>query len=342
MKKIITAITACQFLSLLLAIYLAAASNAGPVLRNLDHAILSPESEKVTLQLNGSYSPTIFTLKGETPRIVLDFPGMIQARTVANSTQTDGTIVTRIRVGMHTGDAPKTRVVFDVATLDGVTFTPLLDDQANMLTVLLAASTAALDTKSEKPAAVPQQALLVNEKPPVKVADQPSVAPEQVPAPTPSVPDSSQHAAFEPFPASTDRPAEAASVSATVPETTQPRLAAITFDKAAAKGEMVMFKLNGFYPPSVQGVEEGIPRVICDFDAVELADTVENIIKADGKYVKNIRVGKHTNPDRVRVVLDLEPNHSYDLQQVFFKEDNLFVMIVNTLQEERPLTAPAR
>jgi hypothetical protein len=342
MKKNITAITACQFLSLLLAFCLAAATNAGPVLRNLDHAILSQESEKVTLQLNGSYSPTIFTLNGGTPRIVLDFPGMIQARAVANRTQTNGTIVTRIRVGMHTGDAPKTRVVFDVATLDGLTYTPQLDDETNVLTVLLTASTVAVDTKNGKPTAVPQQALLVNEKPPVKEAAQPPAAPEQVPAPTPSVPDSSQHAAFEPFPAPTDRPAESPGISATVSETTQPRLAAITFDKAAAKGEMVMFKLNGFYPPRVQGVEEGIPRVICDFDAVELADTVENIIKADGKYVQNIRVGKHTNPDRVRVVLDLAPNHSYDLQQVFFKEDNLFVMIVNTLQEERPLTAPAR
>ena len=32
------------------------------------------------------------------------------------------------------------------------------------------------------------------------------------------------------------------------------------------------------------------------------------------------------------MVIDLEPNHSYDLQQVFFKDDNLFVIIVNTIK----------
>ena len=96
---------------------------------------------------------------------------------------------------------------------------------------------------------------------------------------------------------------------------------------------MVLFKLNDFHPPTIHGVEEGIPRVICDFNNSQLADSTKNLIKTDGKFVKIIRITKLKKPDRVRVVLDLEPNRSYDLQQVFFKEDNLFVIIVNAAKK---------
>jgi len=98
---------------------------------------------------------------------------------------------------------------------------------------------------------------------------------------------------------------------------------------------MVLFKLNGFHPPAVHGVEEGIPRVICDFNNTKLIDSGKgkNTIKTNGKFVKVIRTSTTKKPEKVRVVIDLEPNRSYDLQQVFFKEDNLFVIIVNTMKK---------
>lgn len=96
---------------------------------------------------------------------------------------------------------------------------------------------------------------------------------------------------------------------------------------------MVLFKLNGFHPPAVHGVEEGIPRVICDFNNTKLVDGTKNLIKTDGKFVRAIRTSKTKKPQKVRVVIDLEPNRNYDLQQVFFKEDNLFVLIVNTVKK---------
>jgi hypothetical protein len=95
----------------------------------------------------------------------------------------------------------------------------------------------------------------------------------------------------------------------------------------------VLFKLNEVHPPTIHGVEEGIPRVICDFNNTQLVDSAKNTIKTNGKFIKVIRIAKHKNPDRVRVILDLEPNRSYDLQQVFFKEDNLFVIIVNAINK---------
>ena len=126
---------------------------------------------------------------------------------------------------------------------------------------------------------------------------------------------------------------------------TGPVLRSITFDKSSNRGEMVLFKLSEFHPPVVFGIEEGVPRVVCDFKNTTAATGVSNRIKADGRYVRSIRVGRHRNPDKIRVVLDLEPDNNYDLQQVFFKDDNLFVIIINTINNaptreevEKPLT----
>ena len=108
-------------------------------------------------------------------------------------------------------------------------------------------------------------------------------------------------------------------------------LNSVTFDNSSNKGEMILFKLNNFHPPIVFGLEEGTPRVVCDFKDTRIGQGIPNTIKTDGKYVRSIRVGKKNAPDKIRVVLDLVPSHSYDLQQVFFKEDNLFVIIINTM-----------
>lgn len=111
----------------------------------------------------------------------------------------------------------------------------------------------------------------------------------------------------------------------------EPELESIKFDPSSPKGEMIMFKLNGFHPPAVHGVEEGIPRVICDFNNTKLGSAAKKQIKTNGQHVKVIRTSVTKKPEKVRVVIDLEPNRSYDLQQVFFKDDNLFVIIVNTI-----------
>jgi hypothetical protein len=137
----------------------------------------------------------------------------------------------------------------------------------------------------------------------------------------------------EPAVAKDSAQTEAAKPAATAKLGLGAQLESVKFDGKSPKGEMVLFKLNEFHPPTIHGVEEGIPRVICDFNNTQLVDSAKNTIKTNGKFIKVIRIAKHKNPDRVRVILDLEPNRSYDLQQVFFKEDNLFVIIVNAINK---------
>ena len=430
-------------LALLLFCGLAAAA-VRPELRDLRFSTVAPGTEKVVLHLNGSYSPKVFTMKGETPRLVLDFAGMTHSTGVNPLTVVNGALVQRIRVGVHPGEASKTRVVLDLATLAGVSFDQRFDPAASTLTIELTgkgkaatpaspavtgrtapgptqkrtatrtmpstrlakpplaantgkavapsvpaadtgkqlgagAATGAIGAADGAPAAQqkeaaaepvaaaparqdkPPQTTATPETPaatnaaatPAAVTGQPAVADTaagkaappvaaQGAATTPGDQPDRTAAAQAPQAAADDTTArtaapqtQAAAGTAAAPAPAAPAgpvLESVTFDGKSPKGEMVLFKLNTFHPPEVHGVEQGIPRVICDFKDTRLADSAQNLIKTDGQHVKVIRLSKTVKPEKVRVVLDLEPNRSYDLQQVFFKEDNLFVIIVNTVQ----------
>jgi hypothetical protein len=109
-----------------------------------------------------------------------------------------------------------------------------------------------------------------------------------------------------------------------------PTLYAVEFDRSSHRGEIVAFKLNGFNPPVVFGIEEDIPRIVCFFKDTSAGEELGEFIETDGRFIRNIKIGTYRNPDNIRVVLDLVPGRNYDLQQIFFKEDNLFMVIINT------------
>jgi len=108
-----------------------------------------------------------------------------------------------------------------------------------------------------------------------------------------------------------------------------PILHSIEFDPKSNRGEMISYQLNGFHPPVVFGIEEDVPRIVCFFKNTIAGDELKDMIGTNGRYVKNIKIGKYKNPDNIRVVLELVPGFNYDLQQVFFKDDNIFMMIIN-------------
>jgi len=100
---------------------------------------------------------------------------------------------------------------------------------------------------------------------------------------------------------------------------------------------MIIFKLNGFFPPKVSGSEKGEPKVICDFSDMALSPDVKETIPCNGRFVTSIRVTTQKNAKTVKAVLSLTPSKNYDLQQFFYKEDNLFVIFINSQDSpERP------
>ncbi|MCI5130225.1 MAG: AMIN domain-containing protein, partial [Candidatus Electrothrix sp. EH2] len=70
--------------------------------------------ERIIFKLNGTYIPKIFTLQGKQPRVVFDFKDTAAAKMINNIINTNGELIKRIRVGIHKGDDPKTRVVLDL------------------------------------------------------------------------------------------------------------------------------------------------------------------------------------------------------------------------------------
>ena len=113
----------------------------------------------------------------------------------------------------------------------------------------------------------------------------------------------------------------------------KPVLLEVSFEKSINDSETVLFRLNHFYPPLVFGVEKGEPRVICHFLDASKGSNIPSSIEAGGQFINRIQVTEEPNPDKVKVELILVPNRNYDLQQLFFKEENLFVIIVKELQE---------
>ena len=108
---------------------------------------------------------------------------------------------------------------------------------------------------------------------------------------------------------------------------------AIRFEFAEGGEEKVFFLVNGFYPPKRHVLEGDRPRIACDFYGARLGKGIGRCIKVNGRLIQQIRTAVHPgkNP-KIRVVLDLVPGKNYDVEQVFYKKENLYVVIV---KEER-------
>lgn len=293
--------------------------------------------ERIVFKLNGTYIPKIFTLQGKQPRVVFDFKDTTAAKMINNIINTNGELIKRIRVGIHKGKNPKTRVVLDLRPNKNINIRQDFDKKEKALVVSIHYAGSKKRTDKQKPdeqanpelenaTAVVQPAQPEKKQEPAVVKTKPkpvAQAEKNSPKKQEKKPQAVKAAVRTPI-----KKAEKATVEA---NPGIPVLTSITFDNDSNRGEMVLFKLNEFHPPIVFGIEEGTPRVVCDFKDTAVAKDIPESLKTAGKYIRKIRVGNNKGEKKVRVVLDLVPNYSYDLQQVFFKEENLFVIIINTL-----------
>ena len=103
----------------------------------------------------------------------------------------------------------------------------------------------------------------------------------------------------------------------------------IRFQGGEEGDEKVFFLVNGFYPPRSIVLEGERPRIACDFYGARLSHDIGRCIKINGRFIQQIRTAIHggKNP-KVRVVLDLVPGKNYDVEQLFYRKDNLYVIKV--------------
>ncbi len=315
MLKNISVVTITLFFLLL---YSWQATAAKKMIEDINFEHSDSGEERITFKLNGTYIPKIFTLQGKQPRVVFDFKDTTAAKMINNIINTNGELIKRIRVGIHKGDDPKTRVVLDLRPNKNINIRQDFNkkEHALVISVHYAGATKPVQEKKENRAKsaittrVTTQPVQLQEKQEAVVAQIAKEPVEKLP-----VPKISKQPASVPV-------EKKSSISL---------LTSISFDDSSNRGEMVLFKLNEFHPPIVFGIEEGTPRVVCDFKNTVAAKNVPERLTTGGKYIQKIRIGKENKDNKVRVVLDLVPNYSYDLQQVFFKEENLFMIIINTL-----------
>jgi len=286
------------------------------------------KTESVMFHLNGSWLPRAFALKGEKPRVVFDFMETRLARSVPSSIDAQGEMIRKIRIGRH---ANKIRVVIDLAVGEAFNFAQQFDENENILTIQIFPEEVAQKEKvvlkeveEVEPDVVvapePEEVVAVTVEEAIAVAviaEEPEREIVEVVEPveeikTVEVIELPQETLHEPSPV------------------VDALLVDVSFENTSNKGEMVLFKLNGFYPPTVSGQEEGTPLVICDFVGTRLGEKVVKVQETRGEYVERVSVEQVDDSDSIRVTLQLVPNKDYDLQQVFFKEDNLFVIIVNS------------
>ncbi|HKI48130.1 MAG TPA: SH3 domain-containing protein [Desulfobacteria bacterium] len=85
------------------------------VIKGIRTVVTDPNRAQIIFELNGYFPPEIMVIEGEVPRVVCDFFSVGVARGVKKNVQVNNGVVKRIRVGVHKGAKPKTRVVLDLS-----------------------------------------------------------------------------------------------------------------------------------------------------------------------------------------------------------------------------------
>lgn len=277
------------------------------VIDSIVHSRESEAKEVISFKFAAPLVPEIFSLDGEKPRLVLDFPQSIyRGKNIIPLPESE--LASAIRIGLHQTPVQKTRVVVDLSKKAEVRFSSEYSEQDKALLVVLTSDTVAAEVEAAVNPDLSLQGHIDSSGKDEKLA----------PAPADKTETESGKLADE---------------SPAVPLV--PMIHEISFDDSSSKGEMVIFHLNDFFPPVVSAIEKDSPRVICDFMATILSPNIQKTLLANGNYIERISIVEHQNPKKIQVVVELFPDQDYDLQQVFFRKDNLFVLIIKELVPQK-------
>ena len=105
---------------------------------------------------------------------------------------------------------------------------------------------------------------------------------------------------------------------------------AVRHVRGSKDSEKILFDLKGFHPPHTFTINGNQPRLVCDFKNAQLGQGVKPRIPVNGSLIKDIRVAYHPRPAaKVRVVLDLLPDRAYEVEQIYFRQEAQFALILN-------------
>jgi len=112
------------------------------------------------------------------------------------------------------------------------------------------------------------------------------------------------------------------------------KIRGIRFEVMKEGEENVFLMLNGFFPPDTFVLQGERPRAVCDFYDTGLGEGIGRCIEVNGMFIKQIRTGVYGGEkSKVRIVLDLVPGKNYEVEQIFFRKENLYTLIVKPKKE---------
>lgn len=291
---------------------------SGAMLESITFDRESTTRETITFKLNGPHIPKIFAMKGEAPKVVFDFYDTRHSPSIKGVIKSGGNLISAIRTGLHMDGQLKTRVVLDLVPASDYDFAQDFQSKNNTLVItIFHAQQKKNKSQGAQAGGKPKKADLV----PVPAVTPPTVKKETASG-TKEMEKRSEPVSGAPPAVAEKKPADSASSPLLIKT--------IAFEQSPDKGEKVVFQVNNFKPPVIFGIEEGTPSIVCDFFEAVVGEKVPEILLVQGKLVSQVRVEKKVDARKIRVVLELAPNHHYDLQQVFYKEENLYVLFVKS------------
>ncbi len=103
--------------------------------------------------------------------------------------------------------------------------------------------------------------------------------------------------------------------------------------------EKVLIYFNRFYVPAIFAIEGENPRIVIDVKNV-FSWHGKAVTDVDGVFVKKIRTHLHSAKKELRIVLDLNPSRNYVADQSYFKNDNIFCIMISAGTGKKAGTNP--
>jgi hypothetical protein len=99
----------------------------------------------------------------------------------------------------------------------------------------------------------------------------------------------------------------------------------IQYHKVSETQDKVVIYVNAMNNPKLQRLVGANPRLVLDFFNARNMDKEKYEIKADGNFIKRIRIRSYQEPmQKVRVVFDMAPKKKYSLERKFSKKENIY------------------
>jgi hypothetical protein len=102
---------------------------------------------------------------------------------------------------------------------------------------------------------------------------------------------------------------------------------AILVETPGPNRRAVHIVLSDYHLPRTMVLEGERPRVVCDFYGLHLSSGIKKEVEYGTGLVRAVRVGTHLgeNP-KIRIVVDLVPEHDYIVEQRFILEENVYLL----------------